>query len=130
MSIVVTTPQNFKANIRRLVKKDIPDWQAKTHKKIHLQVANGMIKRTPVGNPELWQIPAAPPVLRRREEKSTTGGRLRWCSLTSVRDLPLPTSSRTALCERLETPEYSPGLISVRGDLRFSEVRLGGGPHG
>jgi len=25
MSIVVTTPQNFEANIRRLVKKDIPD---------------------------------------------------------------------------------------------------------
>lgn len=56
MSVIVTTPEKFPALLRKTMREDIPQWQAAMHKKIHVQVSNGMIKGTPVGNPELWDI--------------------------------------------------------------------------
>ena len=56
MSVIVTTPEKFPAQIKKVMRKDVPNWQAGMHKKIHIQTANGMIMGTPVGNVELWDI--------------------------------------------------------------------------
>jgi len=61
MSVIVTTPEKFPAHIKKVMRKDVPNWQAGMHKKIHFQVSDGMIMRTPVGNPKKWQDPSAAP---------------------------------------------------------------------
>ena len=77
MSVIVTTPQAFPAQLKKVMKKDIPNWQGAMHKKIHIQTARGMIMGTPVGNPDLWQYPDGAP-------EGYVGGRARGNWQSSV----------------------------------------------
>jgi hypothetical protein len=49
-------PLQLKAWLKRQSEKEIPDWQVGLHKKLHFQVGNEMMERSPVGNIELWDI--------------------------------------------------------------------------
>ena len=62
MTAKVTTggPAKFKQWSAGIFNSDLPDFQVKAHRKIHLQTINQMIKGTPVGNPDLWQSKPPP----------------------------------------------------------------------
>ena len=61
MTVIVTTPEQFPAQMKKVLKKDVPNWQVAMHKKIHFQVDHEMVMRTPVGNAENWQPQSKPP---------------------------------------------------------------------
>jgi len=58
----------------------IPGWVAEQHIKLHLEIVNGWVIATPVGNPSLWKEPPEP---------GYVGGRARGNFQTSIL-VPLP----------------------------------------
>ena len=45
---------------RRVARKETPKRQAQIHQKLHIQLADGLIADSPVGNPSLWKSPPPP----------------------------------------------------------------------
>lgn len=60
MTVATGGPREFDRWVRRTFDEDVPDWEAKEHRKIHLQVVNEMVKGTPVGNPDNWHENSLP----------------------------------------------------------------------
>ena len=71
----------------RMVLKVAPEDAGKLHAKVHIQVGDGVILDTPVGNPDLWESP--PP-------KNYVGGRARGNWQSTIDTIP---SEEMALSE-------------------------------
>lgn len=61
--------------IKLQTRKNFPAYQRRVHQKMHIQLADGLILDTPVGNPDLWQNPPPP---------NYVGGRARGAWQSSV----------------------------------------------
>jgi len=82
-------PEELQEWLTEMITEVAPELAGQLHAKIHLQVVNGVVRRTPVGNPSLWESPPPP---------GYTGGRARgnWQSsifVPKTNELPIEDAS-------------------------------------